>query len=162
MPPCTYIFPTVTRMWLAYAIAPAVAPLSFVGLLFLLYAISHATGSHFNPASILVLPMIALTVGMLASYAVAGLIGMPIAFALRRWKALNFVSIHAAALGWACLFAGMSRFLVGGDGVPQGDGLLWFFYAFAGTAPSTLLSATAFWLIVRLHNPPLERTSATV
>ena len=54
-----------------------------------------------------VLPRVALSQGMLASYAVAGVIGMPIAFYLRTKRMLHGGSIHLAACVWACVFASL-------------------------------------------------------
>ncbi len=88
-------------LWIAYAFSPAIAPIAFVVLLFLLGAICTALNFEVNPASFLVLPVLALTVGMVTCYLVAGAIGMPIAFYFHRRQSLTGYTIHGAALCWS-------------------------------------------------------------
>lgn len=140
---------SASKMWAAYAFAPAVAPIVFTGIVVGWGILAERGIVRANPAAVLVLPLLAMTVGMLASYAVAATIGMPIAFFLQRNQSLNFLTIHLAALLWSCFFAAGSRLLVGGDGVPKGYAIQWFWYAFAMVTPPTLLSATTFWAILR-------------
>jgi hypothetical protein len=94
-----------------------------------------------------VLPVVALTIGVVICYVVAGVIGMPIAFYLRRRNALNGYSIHGAALCWAILFSAICAiFMVGGN---WNELPLARSYVGAGVVPPVLLSGTAFWLLVR-------------
>jgi hypothetical protein len=106
-----------------------------------------------NPASFLVLPVLALTVGLVACYVVAGTIGMPIAFFLRNRGQLNGYTIHAAALACSILFCGAIALLSIGEAPQQAQVfmgyLLGFGYLMCGVAPPVLLSGTAFWLLVR-------------
>ena len=139
--------PSKRALWLAYFWAPAVAPLSFVGLLFVVGIVATWIGVEINPASFLVLPVVALTIGLAACYLVAGIIGMPIAFYLRRAHALNGYTIHGAAFCWAVLFsAACAAVVMHGK---WNDFLLVFGYFGAGVAPPVLLSATAFWWLLR-------------
>jgi hypothetical protein len=128
-------------------LAPAVAPLAFVALLFLVGIVSSQIGVTTNEASFIVLPVVALTIGVVVCYVVAGVIGMPIAFYLRRRNALNGYSIHGAALCWAILFSAICAiFMVGGS---WNELPLALCYVGAGVVPPVLLSGTAFWLLVR-------------
>ena len=140
-------WPSNRALWRAYFWAPVVAPLSFVGLLFIVGIIATWIGVEINPASFLVLPVVALTIGVAACYLVAGMIGMPIAFFLRRTHALNGSTIHGAAFCWAVLLSAACAVLVT-DG-NWNDFPLVFGYFGAGVAPPVLLSATAFWWLLR-------------
>lgn len=134
-------------LWTAYFIAPAVAPISFVVTLFLVCAIATAFQIEVNPASLLVLPLLALTVGMVICYVVAGVIGMPIAFYLRKRNILNGYTIHGAAFCWSVLFA-----LVAGIPLSVFNGASWYVapgFISCLTIPFVLLSATCFWLVLR-------------
>lgn len=134
-------------LWLAYLFAPAVAPLSFVSLLFLVGVVSTQLGIDINEASFVVLPLLALTVGMVSCYLVAGVIGMPIAFYLRRTNSLNGYSIHAVAFGWAVFFTFVcGLFFTDGN---WRELPLALSYIGLGVIPPVLLSGTTFWLLVR-------------
>jgi len=139
--------PSNRSLWRAYLLAPSVAPLAFVALVFLVAIVSDRMGVEVNDASLVVLPVLALTIGTVSCYLVAGIVGMPIAFYLRRANALNGYSIHGAALCWALLFsAGCTVVMIGGDWEALLVGLC---YVAVGVVPPVLLSATAFWLLVR-------------
>lgn len=139
--------PSNRTLWRAYFLAPAVAPLAFVALVLVVGLVAPRLGVEVNPASMLLLPAISLTVGIVSCYLVAGVIGMPIAFYLRRIHSLNGYSIHGAAFGWAALFASVCAFImVGGnrDELP-----LALCYFGLGVIPPVLLSGTAFWLLLK-------------
>jgi hypothetical protein len=72
--------PSNRAMWKAYLWSPSVAPIAFVALVLLIGIVGEVFGFEVNPASILILPVIALTIGVVSCYVVAGMIGMPIAF----------------------------------------------------------------------------------
>ena len=142
--------PSNRAMWKAYFWSPSVAPLAFVALVLLIGIVGEMLGMEVNPASMLVLPVIALTVGVISCYVVAGTIGMPIAFYLRRVNALNVYSIHGAALCWAILFAvGCAVVMVGENWVEL---LLALGYFGFGVIPPVLLSGTAFWLLLKHYS----------
>ncbi len=137
-------------MWRAYFCAPIVAPLAFVAIVLVAGYLSVVLGGDVNEASMIVLPAIALSVGVVSCYLVAGLIGMPIAFFLRRIDSLNAFSIHAAALGWALFFTTICAiYLVAGK---WNELPLAMCYVGAGVVPSVLLSGTAFWLLLRFFS----------
>ncbi|MBI1246828.1 hypothetical protein GC197_03160 [bacterium] len=98
------------------------------------------------------MPILSLTVGMVALYLVAGLIGMPIAFQLCNRNALNFYTIHRAALGWG-VFLGCTigtLLFVFGSPRPTTQGLFMTSVTATGIlSPFILLSATAFWWLVK-------------
>jgi hypothetical protein len=137
-------------MWKAYLWSPSVAPIAFVALVLLIGIVGEVFGIEVNPASMLVLPVIALTVGVVSCYVVAGMIGMPIAFYLRRVNALNVYSIHSAALCWAILFAVGCAVVMVGDNWSELPLALGYFGL--GVVPPVLLSGTAFWLLLRHYS----------
>ncbi len=147
-------------LWIAYLVSPAVAPVSFIVILFLLGGIFTAFKMDVNPASFLVLPVVALTVGMVVCYLVAGIIGMPIAFYLRRRNALTGRSIHGAALGWSIFVS-----VILGVPVAVAAGARWYHVPLAvGTlacliTPPVLLSATSFWFLLRRNGGLSHATS---
>ena len=134
--------PSNLAMWRAYAIAPAVTPLSFIALVFV--------GGVMLPANV-------IATGFLACYLVAGLIGMPIAFVLRRKNSLNALTIHSAALAWGLIWALFCTFVavyviaaIGGSIQSLPLTTVWFS---ALMVPPVVLAGTAFWLLVK--NPKL-------
>lgn len=143
------------RLWLSYGIAPLVAPLLAAITVFVVgfsYQAAHPEDIDLNPMSVFAVPIVLLLLGVPASYGVAGLIGMPIAFWLRRRGRLNGFTVHAAALLWAAVLG--AALTVVGVFVPEGDGSHSYLAilgvglgAFAMLAPFILLSATTFWLI---------------
>ncbi len=129
--------PSNHAMWRAYTFAPAVTPIVFVVLLAIMG---------------IVVPVPAIAAVIVICYLVAGLIGMPIAFLLRRRNALNAGTIHGAAFCWgvlstvACAATMISvAAAIGGtwDTVP----LLALY--FVVIVPPVVLSGTAFWLLLR-------------
>ncbi len=142
--------PSNAVLWRAYLIAPAVAPIVFVLLLFVVAIVASLLGIDVNPASFLVLPAVALSVGFVVCYAVAGAIGMPIAVYLRNRRMLNGYTIHGAALSWAVFFSvvmALSVFRVATDELPSV-----IVYVICGVTPPVLLSATVFSLLIRDRN----------
>ncbi len=141
--------PSNGAMWRAYLWSPSAAPIAFVAIVFLAGVVSELLGIEVNPASMLVLPAVALTVGMVSCYLVAGVIGMPIAFYLRHINALNVYSIHGAALCWAVLFTVGCALAMFGGNWSELPVLLGYFGI--GVIPPVLLSGTAFWLLLRRY-----------
>ncbi|MFO0914253.1 MAG: hypothetical protein U0795_14940 [Pirellulales bacterium] len=142
--------PSARVLWRAYFWAPAVAPLAFVVLLFVVALVAQSMGASINELSLIVLPTFALTLGLVVSYVLAGLIGMPIAFWLRYHNRLNRLSIHLAALFLALILGTGCAIATIGD---SWDGLLvWVCYVVAGFVPSALISATAFWWLVQKYS----------
>ena len=142
--------PSNRAMWKAYLWSPSVAPIAFVALVLLIGIVGEVFGIEVNPASMLILPVIALTIGVVSCYVVAGMIGMPIAFYLRRINALNVYSIHGAALCWAVLFSfGCAVVMVGENWVELPLALGYFGI---GVIPPVLLSGTAFWLLLKYYS----------
>lgn len=147
---------STTRLWLSYGIAPLVAPLLAAITVFVVgfsYQAAHPEDIDLNPMSVFAVPIVLLLVGVPASYGVAGLIGMPIAFWLRKRGRLNGFTVHAAALSWTAVL-GAALAVVAAIFGPEGDGLHSCLAilgaglgAFLMLAPFILLSATTFWLI---------------
>ena len=70
-------------LWLSFLFAPAVAPVTCIALIFLFGGGAVTLGLQVNTASFLVLPLLAITVGMTVSYSLAGAVGRPVVFLLR-------------------------------------------------------------------------------
>jgi hypothetical protein len=153
--PATVSTPANKSLWLGYAIAPAVAPLVFAIVVFIVGMVWHMLNPDHTgtPIGVILVPIFSVTVGVVASYGVAGVIGMPIAFHLRKRKRLNGYTIHVAALLWSLAF---TVFLTGTLYVmtqaPRPEPTTFIFSTlalFAMLTPCILLSATTFWLVVR-------------
>lgn len=134
--------PSNHNMWRAYAIAPAVTPLTFIAIV--------SIGGVTLPANV-------IAMGFVTCYLVAGLIGMPIAFSLRRRDSLNALTIHSAALAWGmiwalfCTFAAISVVAAIGGSIQSLPLTTALFSALM--VPPVVLAGTAFWLLVK--NPRL-------
>ena len=134
--------PSSSVMWRAYAVAPAVTPSVFMALL-------SVMGVQ--------LPVNVVAAAFLVCYAVAGLIGMPIAFILRRRNALNAYTIHGAALLWgvvwstACAFVAIYVAVAIEATIESVPLLAVWLYGFM--VPPVVLAGTAFWILLR--NPRL-------
>jgi hypothetical protein len=120
------------------------------------YQAAHPEDVEVNPMSIILAPVFLLIAGVPTSYGVAGVIGMPIAFWLRKFGRLNAFTVHGAALlsaavpGAAVAFVGVLTWPFGSrDDLLRscmesfGAGLT----IFLALAPFILLSATTFWLV---------------
>jgi hypothetical protein len=143
------------RLWIAYGIAPAVGPLLAAMAVFVsgfIYLATHPENTG-TPIGVIALPIVLLLVGVPASYAAAGVIGMPIAFWLRRRSKLNGYTVHGATLllvaVLALVLASLGPVLAWYEA--ESFSLLEFLGAalasFLVLAPFVLLSATTFWLI---------------
>jgi hypothetical protein len=132
--------PANSRLWKAYVIAPVVAPLTLAALVVVLSLVAGFVGKIDNPAGAPYMPMLAIALGLPASYGVAGVLGLPIAFALRRAQCLNGLTIHAAAAIWAVLFS----LFVGVASPTPASAIL----VFCVVVIPILSSATVFWAIV--------------
>lgn len=151
------LVPSNRALWWAYLWAPAVAPIVFVAMVLMLGFVGEYFGSEVNPASMLLLPVIALTIGTVSCYLVAGVIGMPIAFYLRRTHSLNGYTIHGAAFCWAAIFASLCAvFMVGGSWNELPLAICYFSF---GVIPPVLLSGTAFWLLLRQFSKSENNTA---
>ncbi len=129
-------------------------------LLLLVGAICVAFGVEINPASFLVVPIVAMTAGMIVCYLVAGCIGMPIAFRLQKHGQLNGYTIHAAAFGWSLLVSltvGVPAAIY--SGAPWHQILLAPLLLLLVVAPPVLLSGTSFWWLAK-RNGGLSTTQA--
>ena len=129
--------PSNHDMWRAYAIAPAVTPLTFI-------AIVSIFGGTLQVSQI--------AIAFLACYLVAGLIGMPIAFALRRSHSLNAWTIHVAALAWGILWSLFCTSVLIYVAVAIGASVeslpLTAAFVAAIMVPPVVLAGTAFWLLI--------------
>ena len=147
--------PDTKTLWCAYAIAPVVAPLLFAIAFFVIGIIALRLNPDFTgtPAGLILVPFLSMTVGVAASYFIAGVIGMPIAFYLRNREILNGYTIHSAAVLWALLVVGglsLATYLSRSAPRPSLAEFVWATLIFFVTiTPCITLSATTFWWIVR-------------
>lgn len=99
------------------------------------------------------LPSVAIVIGFCASYLVAGSIGMPIAFFLRRFGHLNFWTIHGAALAWGVLWSFLCMIavvytVIAIDGSISSLPLM-VAWNFGLMIPPVVLAGTAFWGLLK-------------
>lgn len=130
--------PSHHDMWRAYAIAPAVTPVTFIAVV--------SFGGVTLPANV-------IAMGFFVCYLVAGVIGMPIAYLLRRKNSLNVWTIHGAALTWGMLWSLVCTVAaiyvvaaIGGDIQSLPLTLGWFIVLMV---PPVILAGTAFWLLIK-------------
>lgn len=142
---------------MGFAVAPVVVPIAFVLWLAIIFLFCTALNISVNTASVVVLSGIAGTVGIPASYAVAGLLGMPLAFFLRNRGRLNAFTIHVAALSISGIFAVCCQFLIAMRDVSLIARMIASLYPFLLIVVPILLSAMTFWLVVR--SPSEDTTS---
>lgn len=136
-----------SALWRGFLIAPAIVPVSFVIALLSLSLVLIYFGVEINPASLLVLPVVAMTAGLVASYAIALLVGLPIVLYLRRRHRLTCLTLHVAACLVSVLFSlvfSLVAFHNSWVELSASVGLV-----FAAVAPPTLLSTTVFWVVIR-------------
>ena len=131
---------------LGFAIAPAVAPISFLFCLFALVVIDSAVDIGVRPIGIMSLTFLALTFGFLVSYFVAWALGFPYVLWLQKTGHLKFRNFIAALVPSAFLL-----YFLGGLASLKEPTLknccLCALYFLTITGPSILLSAICFWLI---------------
>jgi hypothetical protein len=149
--------PSTKRLWIAFAVAPFVAPLLAAIVLFGIafgYQANNPADVDVNPMSMILAPAVLLIVGVPASYVVAGTIGMPIAFWLRRRDRLNGSSIHVTAcLATVAIAVGLMTLalpLINSERGELPGPAEWAVGALvmcAALLPFILLSATTFWLV---------------
>jgi hypothetical protein len=106
------------RLWRAYRIAPAVAPLSFCALLFATGVVwCGALGMMCNAAGFAFLPFFAVLVGLPAAYIVALLL-MPLAIRLRRRDRLTRRVVIGIGAGVAVIVSASFAWMVGANSTP--------------------------------------------
>jgi hypothetical protein len=147
---------TTRRLWIAYGIASPVAPLVGAVTVFvvgMVHLANHPEDTG-TPIGVTLFPIALLVAGVPASYAVAGVLGMPIAFWLRRRGRLNGYTVHGAALvGNAAVAMGLMLLALplisSAHGEPAGftEWLIAALILFLVLVPFVMLSATTFWLI---------------
>lgn len=145
--------PSNRSLWRAYLLAPAVAPIAFMSAIFLVNIFAGRLGVQSeesglaNETGFIKVPILLFTIGFVGCYFVAVVIGMPVAFCLRRWNALNGYSINGAALCSALLLSVTCAVTMVGKNWNSLPVVLC--YLASGVVPPILLSASAFWLLVR-------------
>lgn len=137
-------------IWWGYIIAPAVAPVLFSVVVFLLGSVTLAMNPHDNgtPIGVILIPLLSLTIGVVAAYFVAGVVGMPIIFRLEKQRSLNGLTIHGTAL--TCMVVLASLFCALGciAGTPTGEIISGGMTFLVVATPFVLASSTTFWWIL--------------
>lgn len=145
------------RLILAFALAPAAAPVVLAILTFaggMLFSDPKDPGT---PVGIVIVPLLLLTLGMVGAYVTAGVCWWPVVWWLQRRGALNFLSLHAAgfllAVGLSvCLTLGMHA-LTAPPRPPLQDLLLPCLVTSAVLIPATMASVLVFWWLMRALTP---------
>lgn len=143
------------KIWIGYLFAPAVAPTVAAAAIFFGGESLVDPNDTGTPIGIILLPILLMTVGMVISYLLTLVIGLPIAFFLERRAILNGYTIHMAAIAVSVLFAvafamiSFCMWLLGSNPRPPSlielpKAIGFMFCAFGIFIMPT---ATAFWLI---------------
>jgi hypothetical protein len=143
----TLAIPSARALWLSFLLAPAVAPVTFIALVSLFGGGAIILGVPVNTASFLVLPLLAITVGMVVSYSVAGAVGMPVAFMLRYFGWLRGITLHGSALLGSMAASVVLAFFISWPAweyIP-----LTIAYCSIGFTPPVLLTTATFWWLVQ-------------
>lgn len=155
------------KLWIGYLIAPAVAPAAAAAAIFFGAEYLIDPDDMGTPIGIIVVPILLLTVGMVLSYVVMLVIGMPIAFFLEHRGILNGYTIHLAAIA-VSVISGMIPVMISiyqwllGAAPPRSFNELLRGISFTslGIGLLVLPTATVFWLVVcklGSHSPHTDR-----
>lgn len=135
-------------LWWAYMISPLIAPIAFAICFFVFGMVALAMNPEDSgtPVGVIIVPLLALTVGVLLSYFFGGLM-MPVIFYLEKQDGLNFTTIAITSLFGLLALIGASLSLALLNQSSEGPGQA---FAVAGGAflmlsPFVLASATTFW-----------------
>ena len=145
------------RLWRAFRVAPVVAPVVFAVFVFVAGLLFTDPKDPGTPIGVIAIPVLSLTLGVVASYLVAGVFGMPIVFFLRNRGWLNGRGIHATAFLLAIVFCTLLEVTIYYVTTPPRPDLIEFLrptlYIACTIIPCIMLSATMFWWMVRDNKP---------
>ncbi len=138
----------------AFLIAPVAAPIVFSvitivgGLIVLRFSPELVS----TPIGLIVVPVLALSLGLVISYGLALMIGLPVVLLLRRAGKLNGWTIHGTA--FICVLVPTLMLSVPelyANGPPRSwlEALQGFGILVAYLAPGALVSGTTFWWLMR-------------
>ena len=155
--------PSTRRLWRAFWVAPAVAPILMAIEIFIVGMAFSDPADPGTPIGIILLPFLLLSIGMVVSYGLAALIWMPIVFRLRKRGRLTAGTIQAAAVMLAVACFALLEAAAYAVTTPKPTDLLGFVASslplFAILLPNVLLSAALFWMMIRepsVRPEPLE------
>mgnify|MGYP006276888177 CR=1 FL=1 len=145
--------PSTRRMWRAFWVAPAVAPILMAIEIFIVGMVFSDPKDPGTPIGIILLPLMLLSLGMVFSYAIAALVWMPIVFHLRELHRLSAGTIHAAASLLAVACFALLEAAAYAVTTPKPTDLLGFVASSLPIAaillPNILVSAAVFWMMIR-------------
>ncbi|MFY7700613.1 MAG: hypothetical protein ACOVQH_10120 [Burkholderiaceae bacterium] len=141
------------RLWRAFWIAPLVAPVMLAIDVFVVGSLFSDPVDAGTPIGIIAIPLMALTLGTLLSYVIAGTLWMPLAFFLQKRGWLNGMSIHSMGFGFAIALYALFEVAIYFITTPRPNDIIEFMsssiYIAGFVIPNIMLSVVAFWWLIR-------------
>jgi len=145
--------PSPRRLWRAFWVAPAVAPILTAIEVFVIGMAFSDPADPGTPIGIILLPLLLLTFGVVMAYGIAALLWMPIVFHLRSRGRLTAGTTQAAALLMFVALHALLEAAIYGVTTPRPTDLLGFVASslplVAFLLPNIMLSAVVFWMMIR-------------
>lgn len=145
-----------SKLWFAFLVAPLVAPLLFSLIVLIVLSVALMFSDPKDPGTpigVVMVPVLTLILGVLASYFIAGIIWMPIMLFLKKRGMLSGRVIHVTAFILAILLYVLLELCIYAiTAVPRPDALAFIRSSlFIGVifVPCVMLSATTFWWMLR-------------
>lgn len=144
------------KLWVAFLVAPMVAPVLFSLIVLIVLSVGLMFSDPKDPGTpigVVMVPVLSLVLGVIASYFIAGVIWMPIMVFLKNQGLLSGRVIHLSAFVLAIiLYVLLDISIYAITAVPRPD-----FLAFIRSTlvigvifiPCVMLSATTFWWMLR-------------
>lgn len=153
--------PSATKkLWRAFWVAPLVAPVLLAIDVFVIGLLLSDPKDPGTPIGIILLPILILTLGVIASYLITAIFWMPLAIFLHRRKRLDGGSIHLLAFVLAVLFFAALEAAIYGVTTPRPASIAEFIsstlYIPGFVIPHIMVSALVFWLMVRERSALIE------
>ena len=141
------------RLWRAFWIAPLVAPVMLAIDVFVVGSLFSDPVDAGTPIGIIAIPLMALTLGTLLSYVIAGTLWMPLAFFLQKRGWLNGMSIHSMGFVFAIALYALFEVAIYFITTPRPNDIIEFMsssiYIAGFVIPNIMLSVVAFWWLIR-------------
>jgi hypothetical protein len=145
--------PSTRRLWRAFWVAPAVAPILMAIEIFVLGMAFSDPADPGTPIGIILLPILLLTLGGFIAYGIAAICWMPLIFFWRKRGWLNGGRLHLLAFLLALAVVALLEATIYAITTPRPTDffeLLSSSLIIAGfVIPNVMLSAVVFWMIVR-------------
>jgi len=136
------------RIWLGFLVAPLIVPILLSVGIVLGAPFYMETGDSGMPIGIIVLPLVIMSVGVVFSYVMMFLVGMPFVILLRKLGVLNLVWINVVAVGLSAflvLVACVISFLI--EPAEVSDVIGDICYSICIIALPLNVTATGFWFV---------------